>query len=205
MAGAGLMDAQAATVSLAEALAMQVPDGAVLHVRCVVDGLSADHVRLVDGSDAVLDLPIAPDKVADAQARVDSDVVAAVLLRVDGRRRVLQLQSPSEFVLWWHTRGVGVTVDRMLEEHELTFKSLGQELPVDGIEKTPGVVGGSARIAGTRIPVRTLESCRRSGWDDAKMLEAFPSLTPADLAHAWTYVAANGDEIAAEMAEDEEA
>ena len=51
--------------------------------------------------------------------------------------------------------------------------------------------------------MRTLESCRRSGWDDAKMLEEFPSLTPADLAHAWAYVAANGDEIAAEMARED--
>jgi uncharacterized protein (DUF433 family) len=199
------MGAQAATVSLTEALATQAPDGALLHVRCVVERMEGDQIRLVDGSEAVLELPIEPDKVAEARARVDCDVVASVLLRVDGRRRVMQLQSPSEFVLWWHTRGVGVTVDKMLEEHELTFRSLQGELPGEGIEKTPGVVGGSARIAGTRIPVRTLESCRRSGWDEPKMLEAFPSLTPADLTHAWAYVAANGEEIEAEMAEDVEA
>ena len=138
------MDAQAATVSLAEALAMQSPDGALLHVRCVVERMDGEQIVLVDGSDAVLELPVEPDKVADARARVDCDVVASALFRVDGRRRVLRLRSPSEFVLWWHTRGVGETLDKMLEEHELTFQSLRQAFPVEGIDKTPGVVGGSA-------------------------------------------------------------
>jgi hypothetical protein len=35
-----------------------------------------------------------------------------------------------------------------------------------GIEKTPGVQGGDACVVRTRIPVWTLESYRRLGWDD---------------------------------------
>lgn len=134
------MDAQAATVSLVEALAAQAPEGALLYVRCVVERMDGEEVRLIDGGDAVLDAPIDPDKRADARSRVDCDVVASVLLRADGGRRVLQLQSPSEFVLWWHTRGVGVTVDKMLEEHELTFTSFRQAFPVDGIETAAEIV-----------------------------------------------------------------
>ena len=45
-----------------------------------------------------------------------------------------------------------------------------------GIEKTPGVCGGDACIAGTRIPVWSLVIDRRLGMSDAKILEAFPLL-----------------------------
>jgi uncharacterized protein (DUF433 family) len=196
------MGARAATVSLAEALASRAPDGGLLHVRCVVERVNGDEVCLVDASGAALDLAMEPSRVADAQTRIDHDVVASVLLQADGGKRLLQLQSPSEFVLWWYTRGA--SVEREPGEHELTFRSL-QHRPFEGIERTPGVLGGSARVVGTRISVRALERCRRSGWDDQKMLEAFPSLTSADLAHAWAYVAAHSDEIAAEIDEDEAA
>lgn len=196
------MGERAATVSLAEALASRAPDGAHVHVRCIVERVNGDEVSLVDASGASVDLPVEPSRVAEARARIHRDVVASVLLQADGGKRLLQLQSPSEFVLWWYTRGAAV--EREPDEHELTFRSL-QPRPFEGIERTLGVVGGSARVAGTRISVRTLERSRRSGWDDQKMLEEFPSLTLADLAHAWAYVAANGDEIAAEIDEDEEA
>jgi uncharacterized protein (DUF433 family) len=64
-----------------------------------------------------------------------------------------------------------------------------------GIESTPGVCGGEPRIAGTRIPVRTLEEYRRQGLSEAQILSAFPTLRAADLVNAWTYVAAHPDEI----------
>ena len=74
-----------------------------------------------------------------------------------------------------------------------------------GIEKTPGVVGGDACIAGTRIAVWVIEGYRRLGWNDAKILANYPSLRAADLAHAWAYVAAHGDEIDEAMRENEAA
>jgi len=43
--------------------------------------------------------------------------------------------------------------------------------PTSRIERTPGVCGGDARVAGTRIPV----------W----LLADYPGLTPADLDAAW--------------------
>ena len=73
-----------------------------------------------------------------------------------------------------------------------------------GIEKTPGVCGGDACIAGTRIPVRSLVIDRRLGMSDARILEAFPHLTAADLVNAWAYAAAHPDEIQQAIRENEE-
>ena len=40
------------------------------------------------------------------------------------------------------------------------------------IEQTPGVVGGTVRIAGTRIPVWALIQYHRLGASEAELLEA---------------------------------
>jgi uncharacterized protein (DUF433 family) len=64
-----------------------------------------------------------------------------------------------------------------------------------GIIKKPGVVGGDACIAGTRIPVWDLVEYRRMGASDLKILEAYPQLTAKDLYHAWVYA----DAFPAEM------
>lgn len=64
-----------------------------------------------------------------------------------------------------------------------------------GIETTPGVCGGDARIAQTRIPVWTLEGYRRLGMSEAEILAAYPGLRATDLVNAWSYVAAHRDEV----------
>jgi uncharacterized protein (DUF433 family) len=64
-----------------------------------------------------------------------------------------------------------------------------------GIEKTPGVVGGAASVVRTRIPVWVLESYRRLGWSEAKILANYPVLRAADLVHAWAYVDRHRQEI----------
>jgi uncharacterized protein (DUF433 family) len=63
------------------------------------------------------------------------------------------------------------------------------------IVKTPDVCGGDARVQGTRISVWGLEEWRRLGWSDARLLDAYPQLQPADVAAAWAYVAEHPDEI----------
>jgi uncharacterized protein (DUF433 family) len=73
------------------------------------------------------------------------------------------------------------------------------------IEKTAGVVGGSARITRTRIPVWTLESCRRQGMTDAQILDSFPPLRAVDLAAAWAYATVHPGEIEQDIQENEEA
>jgi uncharacterized protein (DUF433 family) len=72
-----------------------------------------------------------------------------------------------------------------------------------GIEFDPRVCGGSARIAGTRIPVWSLESWRRLGSDEAELLRNFPSLMASDLVNAWRYVERHTSEIDREIDENE--
>lgn len=58
---------------------------------------------------------------------------------------------------------------------------------LDGINKTPKVVGGAARIRNTRIPVWSLVQSRQMGANDLEILEAYPELTQVDLTNAWFY------------------
>ena len=64
-----------------------------------------------------------------------------------------------------------------------------------GIEHTPGVVGGSARIVRTRVPVWVLVQARRQGLTEAQILQSYPSLRAEDLANAWAYAQSHKDEI----------
>jgi uncharacterized protein (DUF433 family) len=58
---------------------------------------------------------------------------------------------------------------------------------LDGINKTPKVVGGAARIRNTRIPIWSLVQSRQLGASDLEILEAYPDLTQIDLTNAWFY------------------
>ena len=80
---------------------------------------------------------------------------------------------------------------------------LGESFP--GIESTPDVCGGEARIVRTRIPVWVLEQARRLGASEAALLEAYPTLHAEDLSQAWAYVRAHRDEIQCDIRENEEA
>ena len=73
-----------------------------------------------------------------------------------------------------------------------------------GIEKTPNVCGGRARIIRTRIPVWTLVAYKKDGLSDATLLEAYPTLIPQDLVHAWVYYEANKKEIDQDIQENED-
>ena len=64
-----------------------------------------------------------------------------------------------------------------------------------GIEKTAGVAGGEACIVRTRIPVWVLENYRRLGWNEARILENYPSLRASDLVNAWAYFESHEPEI----------
>jgi uncharacterized protein (DUF433 family) len=66
-----------------------------------------------------------------------------------------------------------------------------------GIEKTPGVCGGDARIANTRIPIWSLVNYRALGANDVRILQDFPHLSAADLANSWAYADAHPEEIEA--------
>ncbi len=66
---------------------------------------------------------------------------------------------------------------------------------LDGINKTPKVVGGNARIRNTRIPVWSLFQSHQMGASDLEILEAYPELTQTDLINAWFYTETFPDEI----------
>lgn len=59
-------------------------------------------------------------------------------------------------------------------------------------------------MAGTRVPVWILESLRRLGVEEARILDSYPSLTASDLADAWVYANARTIEMDREIRENEE-
>lgn len=77
--------------------------------------------------------------------------------------------------------------------------SQGKIITIQGIEKTPGVCGGSACVAGTRITVWGLVESRRVGYSEADLLISYPTISATNLANAWAYAAAFPDEIEAEI------
>ena len=83
----------------------------------------------------------------------------------------------------------------------LVARTSGQ---IIGIESTPNICGGSARIAGTRIPVWVLEQARRLGTSEKEILAAYPRLTAKDLAIARAYVVLHQEEIEKDIKENEE-
>jgi uncharacterized protein (DUF433 family) len=74
-----------------------------------------------------------------------------------------------------------------------------------GITKTPGIMGGDACIANTRLPVWLFVSLRHQGATDAELFNAYPQLTAADLVNVWAYAEAHPDEIETALREQEEA
>jgi uncharacterized protein (DUF433 family) len=84
-----------------------------------------------------------------------------------------------------------------IEEKVQAIQLLAQSLSNNwqGIEKTPKVCGGEARIAKTRIPVWVLVEARRTGYSDADLLKSYPTITARDLSNAWVYAEAYPDEI----------
>jgi uncharacterized protein (DUF433 family) len=71
------------------------------------------------------------------------------------------------------------------------------------ISKTPDRCGGDACVRDHRIPVWVLVGYRRLGKDDAWLLQAYPSLTSADLQAAWDYAASHPQEIDRSLRENE--
>jgi len=92
-------------------------------------------------------------------------------------------------------------------EKAVLLKHVVQDLADEfaGIESSPEVCGGEARIVRTRIPVWTLEQSRRLGMSEAELLLAYPRLRAEDLTAAWAYVRAHGPEIDENMRANEAA
>ena len=57
----------------------------------------------------------------------------------------------------------------------------------------------------TRIAVWVLESYRRRGWTEARILTNFPALRAADLVHTWAYFDSHREDIEQAIRENEAA
>lgn len=89
---------------------------------------------------------------------------------------------------------------------ELKKMLCDQETPENLIRKTPGVVGGEARIRDTRIPAWTVVQLMRRGMPDDEIVGYFGvPLTEADLEAVVTYYAQNKAEIDQAIQENEAA
>jgi uncharacterized protein (DUF433 family) len=86
-----------------------------------------------------------------------------------------------------------------LSDQAAVVQSLTQALSIGGkgITKTPGVCGGAACIAGTRIAVWLLVEAQQLRITEAQLLQDYPHITAADLVNAWAYATAHPEEIAA--------
>jgi uncharacterized protein (DUF433 family) len=74
------------------------------------------------------------------------------------------------------------------------------------IRKTPGVCGGRACVGRRRLTVWSLVESRTLGISEETLLTDFdPPLTRAELDAAWRYAAANTEEIARDIRENNEA
>jgi uncharacterized protein (DUF433 family) len=92
-------------------------------------------------------------------------------------------------------------------EKEQAIQLLAQSLGTvwTGIEKTPGICGGNARIVNTRITIWGLVNSRQIGYSDGDLLRSYPQLTAIDLVNAWNYAKAYPDEIFSAIQENETA
>lgn len=90
-------------------------------------------------------------------------------------------------------------------EKAQAIQILAQSLdnPWRGIEKTPGVCGGDACVASTRIPIWVLVNARNLGIREAQLLKDYP-ISATDLANVWVYATAYSEEIAIAIQENEE-
>jgi uncharacterized protein (DUF433 family) len=86
---------------------------------------------------------------------------------------------------------------------QILVQSLSNTWP--GIETTPGICGGDARIAHTRIPIWVLTQARHLGNTETEILANYPSINATDLANAWAYAAAHPAELAQAIQDNEAA
>jgi uncharacterized protein (DUF433 family) len=81
---------------------------------------------------------------------------------------------------------------------------VASSLDAPPITKTAGICGGRACIAGTRITVWGLVSYRNLGLDERAILATVPLLTSDQLSAAFRYADEKADEIAHDLAENED-
>jgi uncharacterized protein (DUF433 family) len=79
------------------------------------------------------------------------------------------------------------------------------KLDYRNIEKVAGRSGGRAVVSGTRIRVSVVLGCYRGGMTIEEIVQQYPSLRPGDVHDALAYAYDHPDEIASDLAADDEA
>lgn len=106
-------------------------------------------------------------------------------------------------------RGKGPVLEWVVEQLSSTNSSSSSRSSDDsefpGIDARPGVSGGEPCIIRTRIPFWVLEHARRQGASDQDLLDAYPTLRPADLVNAWAFARTHSTEIEAQIRNNEAA
>ncbi len=94
-------------------------------------------------------------------------------------------------------------VTRLAEARKQSPEDVIDEIvsqPAQHIERRPGIQGGDACIAGTRVPVWVLAAMHKQGDTVEDVLEAYPSLTAAQVHAAFSYYYDHRAEIDAVIA-----
>lgn len=73
------------------------------------------------------------------------------------------------------------------------------------IERVPDRCGGRAVVTGTRIRVSVIVACHRQGMGAGDIVAQYPYLRPADVYDALAYAEDHPEEIASDLAADDEA
>lgn len=74
-----------------------------------------------------------------------------------------------------------IPVEQIVHTLEERISQLAEERRAGGVEKRRGVLGSKAVVAGTRIPVESIQRLRADGADDVEIIELYPDLTRADI------------------------
>lgn len=120
----------------------------------------------------------------------DNETVALrELSRIEGYEERLNAAPPSE------ERVALSSPSKPDEPLNNGVKALERIHEVGRIWRFPGVQGGDACIAGTRIPVWTLAQMARAGYNDADLLAAYPALRAIDLQAGRVYMQDHQQEI----------
>src|SRR4051812_11076445 len=107
--------------------------------------------------------------------------------------------------LRFSARGLGIMADNRFSGEGRGITVLVPSLS-ELIKKTPGVLGGAARIGNTRIAVWMLVNSKRLGFSDAEIRQHYEQpLTQAELDAAWAYHRDHWEEIEQAIRENEDA
>ena len=97
---------------------------------------------------------------------------------------------------WVRSRLRAVSRKELVEAHRpVAFDGVSKRAVHPLIEKTKGVCGGVARIAGTRFPVWLIEEMRIKGYRKQDLIKLYPSLKKEQIEAAMAYAQDHVDEI----------